>query len=504
LVTITRDRDEALAAAGDAEGEGCGVSVAAARSALQSLPTSSVWGRITHVLVLAIGDVTAITVSLGLAYLFWAKGELAQPIGIYQDVWSVLPIFPLAFGALGLYPGLGLGPVETLRRLWLGTTGSFVLLGALVFALKLPQVYSRFTLGLAWLGCLVLLPLVRSGIAAAAGRRWWWGEPVVTIGRGSHRDEVVRQLLDHPAHGYRPVAVLDRGDQPSGGDVDGVPILGGIALAPELARRGITLALLVQDEFAPGPLGTWLQTIFRHVVLLRGMRELPVERVEARNFGGMLGLAFSNQLLRRRNQVVKRALDIVFGSLALVLALPVIGFAALSVKLSSRGPAFFRQEREGQGGRRILIRKVRTMRIDAEKRLGEYLDHDPEARRQWELRFKLADDPRVIPGVGTFLRRFSIDELPQLVSVVIGEMSLVGPRPFPDYHLERFSDDFRQLRRRVRPGLTGLWQITVRSGGTVTEQVQYDTYYVTNWSVWLDLYIMARTLGAVVSGRGAS
>jgi lipopolysaccharide/colanic/teichoic acid biosynthesis glycosyltransferase len=109
----------------------------------------------------------------------------------------------------------------------------------------------------------------------------------------------------------------------------------------------------------------------------------------------------------------------------------------------------------------------------------------------------------LIPFVGRFFRRFSVDELPQLWTVLRGDMSLVGPRPFPDYHLEHFSPAFRELRLRVRPGITGLWQITLRSAGTTAEQESYDSYYIRNWSVWLDLYILSRTIAAVASGRGA-
>ena len=143
------------------------------------------------------------------------------------------------------------------------------------------------------------------------------------------------------------------------------------------------------------------------------------------------------------------------------------------------------------------------MRLDAEKRLEEHLAENPELREEWKERFKLARDPRLIPLVGRLFRQFSIDELPQLWSVLRGDMSLVGPRPFPDYHLSQFSPVFLELRQRVRPGITGLWQITIRSDGGIAEQVAYDSYYIRNWSVWLDLYILSRTIAAVAAGRGA-
>ena len=173
-----------------------------------------------------------------------------------------------------------------------------------------------------------------------------------------------------------------------------------------------------------------------------------------------------------------------------------------AVRLDGK-PAFFVQDRAGLDGRRIAVPKIRTMRRDAETRLEEHLAANPGLRQEWESRYKLRNDPRLIPIVGQLFRRFSIDELPQIWTVLRGDMSLVGPRPFPDYHIKHFSPAFVELRRRVRPGITGLWQITVRSAGSTDEQESYDSYYIRNWSAWLDLYILSRTIAAVASGRGA-
>ena len=210
-----------------------------------------------------------------------------------------------------------------------------------------------------------------------------------------------------------------------------------------------------------------------------------------------------NQLLRARNRVLKRLLDLMIGSALLVLATPLILFCAALVKLVSPGPVFFRQRRQGLGEKWIDVWKLRTMHPEAEKQLREFLGSNPEAREEWQSQFKLRKDPRIVPRIGTFMRRFSLDELPQLWSVVRGDMSLVGPRPLPEYHLRRFSPEFRGLRCQVRPGLTGVWQVLARSDGDLEVQETLDTYYIRNWSAWIDLYLLARTILAVLRGQGA-
>src|SRR5690606_19364463 len=144
-----------------------------------------------------------------------------------------------------------------------------------------------------------------------------------------------------------------------------------------------------------------------------------------------------------------------------------------------------------------------TLRRDADSYLQRHLEENPEAKAEWQRHFKLKHDPRLLPVVGNFLRRTSLDELPQLWNTVRSEISFVGSRPYPYYHLDQIGEEFRSLRRSVIPGLTGYWQVTSRSDADIEAQEQLDGYYIRNWSIWMDMYVLARTPWSVLFGKGA-
>jgi lipopolysaccharide/colanic/teichoic acid biosynthesis glycosyltransferase len=219
--------------------------------------------------------------------------------------------------------------------------------------------------------------------------------------------------------------------------------------------------------------------------------------------GRVLDAKRGNERARSMNYAVKRVLDVLLLVPAALFALPLVALGALLVFLMSPGNPFYFQHREGRHGTRIRVWKLRTMFKDAESLLESYLAERPEAREEWLRTYKLQHDPRILPGIGPLLRRSSLDELPQLWNVARGDMSFVGPRPLPDYHLAAFDDDFLTLRRSVPPGLTGSWQIGSRSDGDIETLEALDTHYILNWSIWLDLSIIARTPRAVVTGKGA-
>ena len=228
--------------------------------------------------------------------------------------------------------------------------------------------------------------------------------------------------------------------------------------------------------------------------------------------GGVVGAfgAYAEQLAafekserwRERDLVLKRVLDCMFCIPLLVLSIPVIALAAISVKLVSAGPAFYSHERIGMRGVRFCMVKLRTMYSDADARLRDHLETVPAARAEWARYVKLKNDPRLLPVVGPLLRKTSIDELPQLWNVLRGDMSLVGPRPFSDNDLPHYDRGFLAFRETIRPGITGLWQIYAR-GGDVKSKETLDSYYLRNWSIWLDLFILLRTPSALLKTESA-
>lgn len=200
------------------------------------------------------------------------------------------------------------------------------------------------------------------------------------------------------------------------------------------------------------------------------------------------------------NSVLKKVIDYALCIPLFIVSLPIMCIVALAVKIVSPGPAFFIQERVGLNGQPIKVFKFRTMYTDADERLKTYLQENPEREAEWLQFFKLDKDPRVIPWIGTFLRKSSLDELPNLWNVLRGELSLVGPRPFPHYHLAEFDDEFQQLRQTVWPGITGLWQV---KRGDTDVQIFLDTYYIRNWSIWMDIKILIYTIPVVLFAKKA-
>lgn len=321
---------------------------------------------------------------------------------------------------------------------------------------------------------------------------------VVLIGSRDAAKRVVDGLLAKPSVGLRPIGYCGPGADTQISAK--VPFLGTIADLAHVADAA-DVAIIAYDS-SMEPLDV-TRLPFNRVVLVPDVPNIARGCMRSRTIGGAPAFDLGNPARAGSHRCAKRVLDLVVALPLFLLTLPVMLTAAIAIRMVSPGPVFYVQRRVGWNGRTVSILKLRSMYVDAEVRLAELLRNDADARREWETYVKLSHDPRILPVIGNILRRSSIDELPQLWNVVRGDISLVGPRPFPAYHVERFSPEFQRLRCSVPPGLTGLWQVSVRNSSNLQQQEEIDTKYIRNWSLWLDLWIILRTVPAVLSLRGA-
>jgi Undecaprenyl-phosphate galactose phosphotransferase WbaP len=201
------------------------------------------------------------------------------------------------------------------------------------------------------------------------------------------------------------------------------------------------------------------------------------------------------------NLHIKRVTDLAIAVIGGILILPFLLIIALLILIDSPGPVLYRHLRLGMNGRHFYAYKFRSMVADSEERLEKLLKSDVEIEREWKSNHKLTRDPR-ITRIGKFLRKTSIDEFPQLINILKGEMALVGPRPIVDTEVEKYGEDYSRIFS-IKPGLTGLWQVSGRSNTNYEERIAYDTFYLQSWSVWMDLWILFKTFGVVMRGKGA-
>ena len=467
---------------------------------------------------LVLGDLAAVWTAVGVSALL---GSVLDGRAGFKASWAVdagtlaylLLLWPLLMLREGLYPGYGTSPANELRKSVqaAATAGAIVVLVSQLFpdVLGLPL---GNALALALAGT-VLAPLARGASKRVLLALGGWGTPVLVIGNGRAATRVTTALQRRQLDGLRPVAVFS--DDPHLGEqrlpvgdqrgLAGVPIVGAIDDALAYGRRsGVDHAIVALPGADPDALQALVERLsrtFRRVQFIPNLATLPSHGVYATDLDHMLALELRLGLLNPGNRAVKRLLDLTGVLLGAIVAAPAVLLIALAIRLDTPGPVFYTHERIGRGGRRFRMWKFRTMVRDADAVLSDLLARDPAAREEWAQSQKLEHDPRVT-RVGGWLRRLSLDELPQLWNVLRGEMSVIGPRPIVDAEVHHYGADLA-LFSAVPPGISGYWQVSGRSRIPYPERVEYDTYYVRNWSIWLDAVILARTVGVVLRREGA-
>ncbi len=408
-------------------------------------------------------------------------------------------------GAFGTYSNHQLSAgIEEYRSVVNASVVAAGAVGIVCYLAKIPLSRGFFVLTfLIGVPALVLgRMLLRRGLHAAR-RRGLFLHRVLVAGDAAHVDELTAILQRERWLGYHVVGALRSPDcDAERTDLLHVPYLGDAADAADVAAAHRADTLIVGRGAYVGSTelrrAQWALEEHRvQVIVAPSVTDVARERVTIRPVAGLPLVHLERPQSLEASRAAKRAFDVIGASLILLAALPVMAVAAIAVRRADGGPVLFRQERVGREGQAFSMLKLRTMVPDAEGLLADLRDE----RAGGDVLFKMADDPRVTRP-GRWLRRTSIDELPQLVNVLRGEMSLVGPRPALPREVSRYEGDVSR-RLRVRPGMTGLWQVSGRSDLSWEDTVRLDLYYVDNWSLVQDLTILARTLRAVVASDGA-
>ncbi|GAB7190138.1 sugar transferase [Kineococcus sp. NUM-3379] len=465
------------------------------------------WQR-EYVLTIAALDGLAALLGALTGYLVRFGGSLVPGAPGASVAWTMVLLPPVWVFAMLLSRSyeprfLGVGSEEFQRVLLAGTT-VVALVGTLSWALALELARGFVVVALPVAGVLtVLARLAARGYLHRRRARGDCMQTVVAAGHPAAVASLVSQVRRETSHGLRVVAACT----PAGRTSEqlqalGVPVLGSLEEIAPVARRvdADVVATLTCPEL-DGPvlrrLGWELEDTRADLVVAPALTDIVGPRVVIRPVSGLPLLHVERPELTGARHLGKALFDRSAALAALLLLGPVLLAIAAAVRLDSPGPVLFRQQRVGRGGRPFTMYKFRSMVVDAERLLIDLRERDEGNG----LLFKMRRDPRVT-RVGTWLRRYSLDELPQLLNVLLGHMSLVGPRPPLQREVDAYGDEM--LRRLlVKPGLTGLWQVSGRSDLDLDESVRLDLTYVENWSPAFDVMILAKTLGAVLKGRGA-
>ncbi len=415
----------------------------------------------------------------------------------------ILPIFPLAYYFRGLYPGFGIDVIEELRTLTYSTSVVFAVLATTTFFFNGTWEYSRLAFILSWLISLPAVPLAHAGVRKILAGKDWWGIPVMIIGAGRAGEMVIKSLNKHVQTGLRPIIAVDD-DVDRWGYIKDIPVVGGLDIVPEISRKlGIDHAIIAMPRVSGKRQQEIIMTYskyFEHTTVIPDLFGISSLWVSTRDLGGILGLEVQQKLIRKSSQLKKRIFDIILSSILGLLLFPIYLVVSAAIKLDSKGKVFFRQLRMGMNDINFQIIKFRTMHLNAESKLNDILDKNEDLREEYNVYHKLSNDPRMT-RIGRLLRKFSIDELPQFINVLKGEMSLIGPRAYLPTEKEKMAG-LDEMILQVKPGISGLWQVTDRNQSSFEERNNIDVYYIRNWSMFLDFYILARTIAVILTGKG--
>jgi exopolysaccharide biosynthesis polyprenyl glycosylphosphotransferase len=472
--------------------------------------------------MLMVADVAGLSLAFALAIaLFRTRVGPADPVAWEKEIplfLATLPGWVLVARMHGLYDRdeerASHSTLDDLVGVFhLVTVGTFLFFaGSWVTGLAEPYPPKLLTF---WALAIAFVAFARVAARAYARSRPAYVQRTVIVGADEVGMLVARKILDHPEYGVNVVGFVDGGRDRGTEVTGGLAVLGPPEELPEIVRtmdiERVVVAFFDRPVDESIDLVRWAKHLRVQIDIVPRLFVAVDPRAQIHTLEGFPLIGLPPAHLWRSSLLIKRTLDVVLASIGLVVFAPVLACIALCIKLDSGGPVFYRHVRVGLNGKPFRLIKFRTMHLEhcvgegygGEAASGELqrLLQDPAAREEFERTYKLADDPRVT-RLGRLLRRASLDELPQLLNVVRGEMSLVGPRPVTEAELSRYRDEVETLLS-FRPGVTGYWQINGRSRAVYAERVRLDISYVRGWSLKLDLAILGKTVWMLVKGHGA-
>ena len=427
---------------------------------------------------------------------------------LYDDVYvyGAVPLLFLIFlGQSRAYSQMK-PVVDTMRDIFQSVFAGWIASIIIIYFLKASEQASRLFIILFGLFVLINVCLIRYCVLKFLKRRNFFHEPIILIGAGLTAEKLIKFWREDLGYRYEIVGLID--DHPISEQLPkNFPILGGFDDSRRIIRASKVKTVVIA---APGLDKERLQALISEIQPhVKNISFVP-DLIGTPMSSAALSILFSEKILMLNlrnnlsspyNRAIKRIFDLTLTICGGLIISPVLLAIALRVAIENRGSVIFAHKRVGAAGKKFPCYKFQTMVPDAEAKLKKYLAENPEARREWEETFKLTDDPRVTK-FGSWLRRTSLDELPQLWNVIRGEMSLVGPRPIVQAEVPRYGKNIREYYM-VLPGITGMWQVSGRSDTTYPERVAMDTWYVRNWSVWIDIMYLFKTVKAVLQSRGA-
>jgi Undecaprenyl-phosphate galactose phosphotransferase WbaP len=396
---------------------------------------------------------------------------------------------------------------EETRLLLQGIFLSFTLMTLIIFASRSYQQFSRIVIILAGVFSLGFFPFSRLNVKRLLAALGLWNKRILIIGTNGIARFAAEQIQENDILGYQIQGFLTKGDTAPGTKiVKDLKVLGNIG---EL--EGLSRALGIKDVIIALPsIGKrqWVELVEKCEKITETVRVVPeigsifTVGVAIENLGDVLSLSVARNLAKPWNIVIKRSFELVLAVFLTLLLFPFFLITVLAIKIDSRGPVFFNQERLASKNRTFKMHKFRSMHVDGDEKLADYLDCHPDVQLEWQEYRKIKNgDPRVT-RVGRILRKFSIDEIPQLINVLKGDMSLIGPRPYLPQEKNSMGETFDFISR-VKPGMTGFWQVRGRNILSFRERLLLDEYYIRNWSLWLDIVILLKTLKVLIKREGA-